>query len=93
MPVLVFFSAKRCGPARRMESLLDQLARKERERLRISRVDVDEDAETARRFRVREVPTLVLVKGKRTIGRFEGRAKAADIERLVEPHLPARDSL
>jgi thioredoxin-like negative regulator of GroEL len=76
-----------------MESLLDQLARKERARLRIMRVDVDEDAETARRFRVTEVPTLVLVKGKRTIERFEGRAKAADIEALIEPHLPARDAL
>lgn len=75
-----------------MESLLDQFARKERERLRIARVDVEEDGQTAKPFRVREVPTLVLVKGKRTIARFEGRAKAADIERLVEPHLPTRDS-
>jgi thioredoxin-like negative regulator of GroEL len=71
-----------------MDSLLAQLARKQRERLRVARVDVEEDAETAERFRVRKVPTLVLVKGKRTIGRFEGRAKAADIEELVEPHLP-----
>ena len=76
-----------------MESLVDQMARKERERLRVIRVDVEEDAETAERFRVQEVPTLVLVKGKRTIARFEGRAKAADIEALVEPHLPARESL
>jgi thioredoxin-like negative regulator of GroEL len=76
-----------------MESLLDQLARKERERLRVTRVDVEKDAETALRFRIRKVPTLVLVKGKRTIARFEGRAKATDIEQLVEPHLSAHDSL
>jgi thioredoxin-like negative regulator of GroEL len=74
-----------------MDSLLAQLARKQRERLRVARVDVEEDAETAKRFRVRKVPTLVLVKGKRSIARFEGRAKAADIEQLVEPHLPTRD--
>lgn len=72
-----------------MESLLAQLARKERDRLQVARVDVEDDAETANRFRVRKVPTLVLVKGKRSIARFEGRAKAADIEELVEPHLPA----
>jgi thioredoxin-like negative regulator of GroEL len=72
-----------------MESLLAQLARKERDRLRVARVDVEDDAETADRFRVRKVPTLVLVKGKRTIARFEGRAKAAEIEQLVEPHLPS----
>jgi thioredoxin-like negative regulator of GroEL len=70
-----------------MDSLLAQLARKQRERLRVARVDVEEDAATAARFRIRKVPTLVLVKGKRTIARFEGRAKAADIEQLVEPHL------
>jgi thioredoxin 1 len=85
----VFFSARRSGPARRMESLLAQLARKERDRLRVARVDVEDDAETADRFRIRKVPTLVLVKGKRTIARFEGRAKAAEIEQLVEPHLPS----
>jgi thioredoxin-like negative regulator of GroEL len=71
-----------------MDSLIAQLARKQRERLRVARVDVEEDAATAERFRIRKVPTLVLVKGKRTIARFEGRAKAADIQELVEPHLP-----
>lgn len=75
-----------------MDSLIAQLARKERGRLRIARVDVDDDAATAQRFRIRQVPTLVLVKGKRTIARFEGRAKAADIQELVEPHLPSEKS-
>jgi thioredoxin 1 len=88
-PLLVFFSAKRSGPARRMDSLLDHLARKERGRLRVLSVDVEEDPATARRFRVRKVPTLVLVKDKRTVARVEGRAKATDIEGLVEPYLPA----
>ena len=40
-PLLVFFYSDRSGPARRMESLLAHLARKERERLRFRRVDVD----------------------------------------------------
>src|SRR5918999_3020486 len=86
-PLLVFFSARRSGPARRMDSILDHLARKKRDRLRVARVDVEEDAATARRFRIRKVPTLVLVKANRTIARFEGRAKAAEIEEFVEPHL------
>ena len=85
--LLVFFSTLRSGPARRMDSLLAQLARKERERLKVARVDVEERPELAKRFKVREVPTLVLVKGKRAIARLEGRANAAEIEELVEPHL------
>jgi len=71
-----------------MESLLAHFARKERTRLRVTRVDVDEDPDTAKRFRVRDVPALVLVKGKRVVGRYDGQAKAADIQELVEPHLP-----
>jgi thioredoxin-like negative regulator of GroEL len=70
-----------------MESLLAHLARTERERLRVTRVDVDDDPETAERFGVRDVPALVLVKGKRVVDRFDGQAKAADIQELVEPHL------
>lgn len=70
-----------------MDSLLDHLARKERDRLRVVRVDVEEDPKTASRFRVQKVPTLVLVKNQRTIARVEGRAKATDIEGLVEPYL------
>jgi thioredoxin-like negative regulator of GroEL len=85
--LLVFFSALRSGPARRMDSLLAQLARKERNRLSVTRVDVEERPELAKRFKVSQVPTLVLVKGKRSIARLEGRANAAEIEELVEPHL------
>jgi thioredoxin-like negative regulator of GroEL len=86
-PLLVFFSSKQSGPARRMESLLAHLERKERARLRITRVDVDERPELAERFNVKTVPTLVLVKGKRVVERLEGRASAPRIERSIAPHL------
>lgn len=85
--LLIFFSTWRSGPARRMESLLAQLARKERHRLEVTRVDVEEQPELAKRFKVRKVPTLVLVKGKRAVARLEGRANAAEIDELVEEHL------
>jgi thioredoxin-like negative regulator of GroEL len=92
-PLLVFFTSERSGPARRMESLLAHLARKERARLRTARVDIDESPELADRFRVDSVPTLVLVKGKRTVARIEGRASAPRIEQMLEPHLPALQRL
>lgn len=90
--LLVFFSALRSGPARRMDSLLAQLACKERNRLSVARVDVEERPELAERFKVHHVPTLVLVKGKRAIARLEGRANAAEIEEFVEPHLEGSKS-
>lgn len=86
-PLLVFFTNERSGPARRMESLLAHIARKERNRLRVTRVDVDRRPDLARRLRVEEVPTLVLVKGRRAVARIEGRTSAPRIERMLEPHL------
>ncbi|HEV8602416.1 MAG TPA: thioredoxin family protein [Gaiellaceae bacterium] len=91
-PLLVFFSTWRSGSARRMDSLLAHLARKERSRLRVTQVDVERRPEIAKRFKVRRVPTLVLIKGKRAVARLEGRAKAAEIEQMVGPHLEKREA-
>jgi thioredoxin 1 len=86
-PLLVFFTSQRSGPARRMESLLAHIARKERENLSIKRVDVDERPDIAKRFRVSEVPSLALVKGKRVVARLEGRSTAPKIESMLDSHL------
>jgi thioredoxin-like negative regulator of GroEL len=86
-PLLVFFWSERSGPARRMESLLAHLARKERTRLRVMRVDIEEQPDLAQRFRVDTVPSLVLVKGKHVVDRLDGRASAPKIETMLEPHL------
>jgi thioredoxin-like negative regulator of GroEL len=87
-PLLVFFYSERSGPARRMESLLAHLTRKERERMRFRRVDVDLRPDLAERFRVEEVPTLVLVCDKRVVERLDGRVSSPRIERMLDTHLP-----
>ena len=88
-PLLVFFWSERSGPARRMESQLAQLARKERTRLRVMRVDIDEQPELAERFRVGAGPALVLVKGKRVVDRIDGRVSAPRIEDMLASHFAA----
>lgn len=70
-----------------MESLLAHLARKERERLRVSLVDADKSSELVEKLGVREIPALVLIKERRPVARLEGRASAPQIERMVAPHL------
>jgi thioredoxin-like negative regulator of GroEL len=72
-----------------MESLLAHLARKERGRLRTTKIDVESRPDLAEKFRVATVPTLVLVKENRAVARLDGRASAPKIERMLEPHLPA----
>jgi thioredoxin 1 len=86
-PLLVFFTSQRSGPARRMESLLAHIARKERDWLRVKLVDVDERPDLAAKFRISEVPSLALVKGKRVVARLEGRATAPKIESMLDEQL------
>jgi thioredoxin-like negative regulator of GroEL len=76
-----------------MESLLAHIARKERARLRVSKVDVDERPEVANRFRIEQVPALALVVGKRVVTRVEGRATAPRIESMLAPYLEGEQAL
>jgi thioredoxin-like negative regulator of GroEL len=71
-----------------MESLLAHLARKERGRLRISRVDADATPTLVERLGVTEIPTLVLLLERKPVARIDGRASAPRIERMLEAHLP-----
>jgi thioredoxin-like negative regulator of GroEL len=87
LPTLLFFTMPTSGPARRMESLLAHLARKERGRLRVTRVDLDETPALGEALGVTEIPTLVLLVDGRDVARLEGRASAPEIERLLAPHL------
>jgi thioredoxin-like negative regulator of GroEL len=92
-PLLLFFTSERSGPGRRMESLLAHLARKERARLRVSRVYVEESPELVSRLDVSEVPSLVLLDGGRALARLEGRASAPRIERMLAPHLQGSEAV
>jgi thioredoxin-like negative regulator of GroEL len=75
-----------------MESLLAHIARKERGRLRVSKVDVDDRPDLAERFRVEQVPALALVVDRRVVSRLDGRATAPRIESMLEPHLPENET-
>jgi thioredoxin-like negative regulator of GroEL len=70
-----------------MDSTLAHLARKERHRVRLTRVDVDEQPALAERFEVEDVPTLVLVRGRRVLERLEGRVSVPRIEEMLDTHL------
>jgi thioredoxin-like negative regulator of GroEL len=88
-PRLVFFFKKASGRSRRVEGYLSQVLQRRRnhESFRLFNVDVDEEAELAKRFAVREVPTIVVVEGKRVSGRLESPRGCRDIEQLLAPWL------
>ena len=86
-PLLVFFSSSSSGPCRRMESLVAHVARKERHRLRVLQVDVDQHTDLVEKLAVRHVPTLVLVVARKAVARIDGRASAPKIEAMLTEHL------
>jgi thioredoxin-like negative regulator of GroEL len=83
-PILLFFTRRTSGPARRMESLIAHVARKQRGRLTVVSVDADENEDLMQRLEVEKIPTLVLVKDRSAVGRLEGRATGGQIDALIE---------
>jgi thioredoxin-like negative regulator of GroEL len=72
-----------------MESLVAHVARKERHRLRVLQVDVDQRDDLVQKLKVMHVPTLVLVVARKAVARIDGRASAPKIEAMLEQHLAA----
>lgn len=62
-PVLVDFSAAWCGPCKKLEPIVDEIAGDYDGRLKVVKVDVDTSPTTAARFGVMSVPTLLIVSG------------------------------
>ena len=70
-----------------MDSLLAQFERRERDRLRVSRVDAEASSKLSECLGITKVPTLVLLVDKRPVDRLEGRASAPEIKRLLARNL------
>ena len=70
-PVLLDFWAPWCAPCRMVIPLLDEIA-KEREDIKIVKVNVDEQQELANRFRVFSIPTLMVIKDGKVVNQAVG---------------------
>jgi thioredoxin-like negative regulator of GroEL len=86
-PVLLFFSNRRSGPARRMSSLVAWVRVTEKKRLRVVVVDADANEPLVRALHVSTIPALVLMIDRKIVGRLEGRATGREIDRLIRPHV------
>jgi thioredoxin 2 len=83
VPVLVDFYADWCGPCKIMAPLLDDLARRRAGDVLVTKLDTDKNPATQLRFGVRGIPTLILFRGGKEVGRRVGAAPPADVEALL----------
>ena len=84
LPVLIDMWAPWCGPCRAVTPIVEQLAREWAARVRVGKLNVDENPATASRFDVRSIPTLLIMKGGREIDRIVGALPKAEIVRRLE---------
>ena len=79
VPVLLDFWAPWCGPCKMIAPLLDQVAEEFKGKVKICKMNVDDNRETPARFNVRGIPTLIMFKG--------GAAKATHVGALSREQL------
>ncbi|MEO9176219.1 MAG: thioredoxin family protein [Gaiellales bacterium] len=86
---LIYFTSPRSGPARRVESLLDQVLQEHRNHEAFERtvIDVDADSTEATRFDVAAVPTILVVENGREMCRIDGRPSVAALREALSPWL------
>jgi len=87
LPVLVDFWAPWCGPCRAVAPVLEQLDDEMSGRLKIVKVNIDENQQVAGALGVRSIPTLVLFKDGKAVEGAVGALSSVEMKQLVEPHL------
>lgn len=84
VPVLLDMWAEWCGPCRSIAPIIDQLSVELAGRVRVAKLNVDENPLTAERFNVRSIPALLVLKAGREVDRMVGAQPKAEISRRLE---------
>ncbi|WP_224024930.1 thioredoxin [Burkholderia vietnamiensis] len=87
LPVLIDFWAPWCGPCKALAPTLSKLSEQFEGKVAFVKIDVDENAGVRERFGVRGIPTLILLRGGKELGRVVGNRSATQLAGFIDNHL------
>lgn len=87
LPVVLDFGATWCGPCKKLEPIIEELSKEVGDRALFAKVDIDESVDTARRYGVMSVPTVVFLKNGQPVHKFVGLMPKNKIQALLGEHL------
>lgn len=83
-PVLLDFWAPWCGPCRAVGPIIDELAKEYEGKVRVVKMNVDENPATPTKFGIRAIPTLVVFKNGETVEQITGAVTKAAMKELLD---------
>lgn len=89
VPVLVDFWAPWCGPCRAMAPTVDAVASEYAGKIKVGKLNTDDNPATAMRYQVRGIPTLLLFKGGQVVDQRVGAMPKPEVVKMLTPHLAA----